>query len=113
MGHGAITSGCTSLLEWMGLSGQRGISSSRYQPEFFRLGDLDSLPACVRGDALCDPNRFEADVVINRLSQPLFAAEIALGRLDAFMPQQELNLLQFASRFMAKPRTRAAEIMRS
>ena len=40
---------------------------------------------------------FETDSVIDRFPQLLLAAKVTLRRLDADMPQQELNLLQLAA----------------
>jgi len=39
----------------------------------------------------------EIEKVVHWMSKILFAAEIAFGCLDGCMPQQELNLLQFAT----------------
>ena len=41
--------------------------------------------------------RFDADVVVDGDAQFLFAAEVPLGRLHADMPEEQLDLLQFAS----------------
>ena len=38
---------------------------------------------------------FDPDGVVDGVSQPLLAPQIALGRLNADVPEQELNLLQF------------------
>jgi hypothetical protein len=37
--------------------------------------------------------RLKADVVVHGIPQSLFAAQIPFGRLDADVPEQELNLL--------------------
>ena len=39
----------------------------------------------------------EIEKIVHWMSEILFAAEIAFGCLDGCMPQQELNLLQFAT----------------
>lgn len=36
--------------------------------------------------------RFDADAIIHRVSEPLFAAEIPLSRLDAHVAEQEPDL---------------------
>jgi hypothetical protein len=36
--------------------------------------------------------RLKADVVVDGIPQSLFAAQIPFGRLDADVPEQELNL---------------------
>jgi hypothetical protein len=41
--------------------------------------------------------RFDADLVINRLFEPLLATKILFCGLNRNMPQKELNLLQFAA----------------
>ena len=42
-------------------------------------------------------NVFQTDLVVDRFSQPLLAAQIALRRLHADMPKQKLDLLQLAA----------------
>ena len=46
---------------------------------------------------------FNADAVVHGASNPLLAAEVALGRLNRNVPEQKLNLFQFAARSMAQP----------
>src|SRR5438552_2635417 len=46
------------------------------------------------------------------MSEILFAAEIAFGCLNGCMPQQELNLLQFAPAAVAQLRAGSPQIMR-
>jgi hypothetical protein len=53
----------------------------------------------------------DADAIINRRTDSLFAAQIALGRLNRDMTQKELDLLQLASRSMAESSTRPTQIM--
>src|SRR6202140_943998 len=50
--------------------------------------------------------------VVYRMSEILFAAEIAFRSLDGCMPQQELNLLQFATAAVAQLRAGSPQIMR-
>jgi hypothetical protein len=46
--------------------------------------------------------RLDADLVVDRSAEALFASEILLRGLDRGVPEQELNLFQFAARRMAK-----------
>ena len=46
------------------------------------------------------------------MPEVLLAAEVALGRLDGRMPQQELNLFQFAAAVVAQLRARSPQIVR-
>jgi hypothetical protein len=50
--------------------------------------------------------------VVYRMSQILFAAEIAFRRLDGCMAQQELNLLQLATARVAQLRTGPPQVVR-
>ena len=58
------------------------------------------------------PLRSELKKVVHWMSEILFAAEIAFRRLDRCMPQQELNLLQFATAAVAQLRTGSPQVMR-
>src|SRR6266481_1582348 len=53
----------------------------------------------------------DSNPIINRLSEPLLASQIFLGRLYRYMTKQELDLLQFTSRIMTEPGTRSSKIM--
>jgi hypothetical protein len=47
-----------------------------------------------------DISRFgwlKADVIVNGISEPLFAAKVSLGRLDAHVTEQELDLLKLTT----------------
>jgi hypothetical protein len=50
--------------------------------------------------------------VVYWMSKILFTAEIAFRCLDGCMPQQELNLLQFATARVAQLRTGSSQVMR-
>ena len=52
------------------------------------------------------------DFVVDGTLNPLFATEVSFGCLNRNVTEQKLNLLQFASRFVAKPCTSPAEIVR-
>src|ERR1019366_7092071 len=58
------------------------------------------------------PVRSEVKKVVYRMSEILFAAEIAFRRLDGRMAQQELNLLQLAAARVAQLRTGSSQVMR-
>ena len=55
--------------------------------------------------------RFDADAIIHRVPEPLFAAEIPLSRLDAHVAEQELDLFQLAASLVTETRACAAEIV--
>ncbi len=42
-------------------------------------------------------SRLDTDPIVYSTANPLFAAEVALGRLDRDMAQKELDLFQFAT----------------
>ena len=41
--------------------------------------------------------RLDTDGIIDRVPKPLFTSQVALGGLNANVPEQELNLLQFSA----------------
>jgi hypothetical protein len=56
--------------------------------------------------------RSEVKKVVHWMSEILFAAEIAFRRLHGGMPQQELDLLQFATVAVAQLRAGSPQVMR-
>jgi len=58
------------------------------------------------------PGRSEIKKIVHRMSEILFAAEIAFRRLDRCMSQQELNLLQLTPTAVAQLRTGSPQIVR-
>jgi len=56
--------------------------------------------------------RSKVKKIVYRVSEILFAAEIAFRRLDGCMPQQELNLLKLATAAVAQLRTGSPQVMR-
>jgi hypothetical protein len=58
------------------------------------------------------PVRSEVKKIVHRMSEILFAAQIAFSCLDGCMPQQELNLLQLATARVAQLRTSPPQVMR-
>ena len=58
------------------------------------------------------PVRSEVEKIVHRMSEILFAAEVAFRRLHGYMPQQELNLLKLSAVRVAQLRTRPAQVMR-
>src|SRR5450755_5044737 len=61
---------------------------------------------------LRSPVRSEVKKIVHRMSEILFAAQIAFRRLDGCMPQQELNLLQLSTARVAQLRTGSPQVMR-
>ena len=58
------------------------------------------------------PVRSEFKKIIHRMSEILFAAEIAFRGLHRCMPEQELNLLQLATARVAQLGTGSSQVMR-
>jgi len=56
--------------------------------------------------------RSEVKKIVHRMSEILFAAEIAFRRLHGYMPQQELNLLKLSAVRVAQLRTGSPQVMR-
>ncbi len=54
----------------------------------------------------------KTDFVVDRVSQPLFAAEISLRRLNADVTDQELNLLKLPTCLMRQAGRGATQIVR-
>jgi len=50
--------------------------------------------------------------IVDSLDQILFGSEVPLGGLDGGMAEQQLNLLEFPTRFAAELRAGAPQIMR-
>ncbi len=57
------------------------------------------------------PDRSEVKKIVHRMSEILFAAEIAFRRLDRCVSQQELNLFQLSSAVMTQLRTRPPQVV--
>lgn len=53
------------------------------------------------------------EVVVDRMTKLLLAAQVTLGRLNRCMAEQELYLLQFAARQVAQPGAGTSQIVRS
>ena len=53
----------------------------------------------------------EVKKIVDRVSEILFAAEIAFRRLNGCMPQQELNLLQLAPARLAQLRAGPPQVV--
>jgi hypothetical protein len=56
--------------------------------------------------------RSEVEKIVHWMPEILFAAEIAFRGLDGCVPEQKLNLLQFAPAIMAQLGTSSPQIMR-
>ena len=61
----------------------------------------------MRPSVLCEVKK-----IVDRVSEILFAAQVAFRRLHGCMPQQELNLLQFATARVAQLGTGSPQVMR-
>ena len=57
--------------------------------------------------------RLDAQPVVYGVPKLLFAPEVALGRLDRDVPEQKLDLVQFAAGQVAQSRTGASQVVRS
>jgi hypothetical protein len=55
----------------------------------------------------------DTDAIVHGSADSLLAAEIAFGCLHRYMPEQELNLVQFSACGMAQLGTGAGKIVRS
>ena len=55
---------------------------------------------------------FNAHAVVHRVPELLFAPEVALGCLNRDMPEEELDLVQFAPGEVTQSGTCAAQIVR-
>lgn len=56
--------------------------------------------------------RFNPEAIIHGVLQPLRASQVVLGRLNAHMAEQKLDLLQFSAGNVAELRIRAPQILR-
>ena len=56
-------------------------------------------------------DRFDAESIIYSLSEPLLAAQVLLCGLHRYLTEQELDLLQFASRIVTESSARPPEIV--
>jgi hypothetical protein len=63
----------------------------------------------IRLPGLLSPS--EVKKIVHRVSEILLATEITFRGLDGCMPQQELNLLQFAAAAVAQLRTGSPQVM--
>jgi len=60
---------------------------------------------------MCSIAGLDSDPVVDGISKMLLAAKVPLGRLDGDVPQQELDLVQFASGFAAQAGASPSEVM--
>jgi hypothetical protein len=77
----------------IGLTKRRNPWSTRIKFWESGLGKV-SCPAKIAGPG---SQGLQTDLVINRFSQSLLAAQVTLSRLHADVPEQELDLLQLAA----------------
>jgi len=79
-----------------------------------RWRSRNKSPVVTTGLRLFVSSRFDADVVVDRYAQFLFAPEVLLGCLHADVSEKKLDLLvEFASRNVAQTRACAPQIVRS
>jgi len=57
-------------------------------------------------------NSLDSDVVVHRDPELLLAPEISFSRLYGHVPEEELDLIQFAARDMTQTGARTPEVMR-
>ena len=69
-------------------------------------------PVDLDGSALGEFSAPQGDPVIHRPAEPLLAADVALRRQHGGVAEQELDLFQLPSRFMAQPSAAPAKIVR-
>jgi hypothetical protein len=50
----------------------------------------------------CAVLRLQPDPIIDRVSEPLLAADVSVSRLDAFVAEKVLDLLDLPARVMAQ-----------
>ena len=62
---------------------------------------------------MCYLLRLDADLIVDGPADPLLTAEITFSCLHRYMSEQELSLVEFASRRLAQLRTSAAKILGS
>src|SRR5262249_44136581 len=83
---------------------------------YARLGDADAAPDWVDGTKVGFlrklPSRLNADAVVNSAPKALLAPQVSLGRFHRNVPQQELDLLQFAAGGVAQAGAGAPTIVR-
>lgn len=60
-----------------------------------------------------DPLGFNSHLVVDGALEPLFATQVSFSGLNQNVPEQELDLIQFAARRMAEPGACAATMPRS
>ena len=56
--------------------------------------------------------RLQADVIVDRIPESLLASQVPFRRLHRNVPQQELDLLQFAASLMAQTGSSPPEVVR-
>jgi hypothetical protein len=77
---------------------------------FYRRGSV--LRGRFKTGCMRLPIPSEVKKIVHRMSEILFAAEIAFRRLHGRMPEQELNLLQLETAGVAQLGTGSSQVMR-
>jgi hypothetical protein len=70
------------------------------------------IPAVVHNEKCSRRSWLQADFVVDRISEPLLAAQISLRGLNADMSEQKLDLLKLSACLMTQSGTGSAEIVR-
>lgn len=55
----------------------------------------------------------DSDSIVDGVPEPLLAAQISFGRLNADVPEQKLDLLQFSAGLVTQACARSAKVVRS
>ncbi len=79
-----------------------------------QLGQAANHPRVVAKGRVIRPSHswFNADFVVHRKPELLFTAEVMFRRLNAYVAEKELNLVELAARQMAKTCTCPSQIVR-
>ena len=67
-----------------------------------RSGPIPADNSAIVSDSLLLRRWLKADFVVDRISKALLAAKVSLRRLDAYMAEQELDLLKLSTSFMTQ-----------
>jgi hypothetical protein len=86
--------------------GERQARSSPF-PRFFAKTGFG--PSAARPHLL----GFDPDAIVHGILQPLATSQVVLCRLNAHMTEQELDLFQLSACYVAEPRARAPQVVRS
>jgi hypothetical protein len=83
--------------------GETGDGGVRQSPARLGCRDVARIPVL----------RLQADAIVDCILEPLLAANVSLGGLNALVTEEELDLLDIAARVVAQARASAPQIMGS